>query len=410
MKYVIKSPGNAVRASVKLPASKSISNRVLILNALSYSPYEITNLSDSDDTNVMVEALNSNNRDFDIGAAGTAMRFLTAFLSKIVGEWTITGTERMKNRPIKLLVDALHSLGSRIEYMEKEGYPPLRIFGSALQGGEITLSGGVSSQYISALLMIAPCMEKGLMLHLEGKIISTPYINLTIQLMKQFGVDVIWNKQTIKVLPQEYKPQPFTVESDWSAASYWYQIAALSPQPKIELTGLFKNSLQGDSEVAGLFSQLGIGTTYTKQGILLKKNGNITKKLIYDFVNEPDLAQTLVVTCVLLDIPFRFTGLQSLKIKETDRMEALKTELRKLGYLITDSHDSLLEWNGERCEPEQHPVISTYEDHRMAMAFAPVALVRQDGIEIADPGVVTKSYPNFWEDLKSAGFVLTINH
>ncbi|MDH6323369.1 MULTISPECIES: 3-phosphoshikimate 1-carboxyvinyltransferase [unclassified Parabacteroides] len=409
MKYMITSPGNSVRASVPLPASKSISNRVLVLNALGYSPYEIQNLSDSDDTRVMAEALRSNDRDFNIGAAGTAMRFLTAFLSKVVGEWTITGTERMKNRPIKLLVDALNSLGARIEYMEKEGYPPLRIFGSAMQGGEISLSGSVSSQYISALLMIAPYMENGLTLHLEGKIISVPYIHLTIQLMKQFGVDVLWNKQTLKVLPQEYKPVPFTVESDWSAASYWYAIMALSKQAEIELLGLFKDSLQGDSAGAKLFSQLGVGTTYTKEGVVLKRNGNLAKKLVYDFVNEPDLAQTFVVTCVLLNIPFRFSGLQSLKIKETDRIEALKTELHKLGYLLTDTHDSILEWNGERCDPEANPVIETYEDHRMAMAFAPAALMRPEGLIIAEPGVVTKSYPNFWEDLKAAGFAIMVN-
>jgi 3-phosphoshikimate 1-carboxyvinyltransferase len=409
MKYVIKGPDDAIRTSVKLPASKSISNRMLILSALGYSPYEIQNLSDSDDTRVMLDVLTSDNRDFDIGAAGTAMRFLTAYLAKIAGEWTITGTERMKNRPIGLLVNALNASGAKIEYIGKEGYPPLRIFGSALQGGEISLSGSVSSQYISALLMVAPYMEKGLVLHLEGKIISAPYINLTIQLMKQFGADVVRDGQTIKVLPHEYEPLPFTVESDWSAASYWYQIVALSRQPEIELTGLFKNSLQGDSAVAGLFAQLGAGTTYTRQGVLLRRNGNITRKLIYDFVNEPDLAQTLVVTCALLNIPFRFTGLQSLRIKETDRIEALKTELRKLGYLVTDSHNSLLEWNGERCEPEQGPVIATYEDHRMAMAFAPAALMRPEGIEIADPMVVTKSYPNFWDDLKSVGFRLTIN-
>ncbi|MDH6304933.1 3-phosphoshikimate 1-carboxyvinyltransferase [Parabacteroides sp. PF5-5] len=406
---MITSPGNSVRASVPLPASKSISNRVLVLNALGYSPYEIQNLSDSDDTRVMAEALRSNDRDFNIGAAGTAMRFLTAFLSKVVGEWTITGTERMKNRPIKLLVDALNSLGARIEYMEKEGYPPLRIFGSAMQGGEISLSGSVSSQYISALLMIAPYMENGLTLHLEGKIISVPYIHLTIQLMKQFGVDVLWNKQTLKVLPQEYKPVPFTVESDWSAASYWYAIMALSKQAEIELLGLFKDSLQGDSAGAKLFSQLGVGTTYTKEGVVLKRNGNLAKKLVYDFVNEPDLAQTFVVTCVLLNIPFRFSGLQSLKIKETDRIEALKTELHKLGYLLTDTHDSILEWNGERCDPEANPVIETYEDHRMAMAFAPAALMRPEGLIIAEPGVVTKSYPNFWEDLKAAGFAIMVN-
>ena len=406
MKYRITAPA-LLKASVKLPASKSICNRALILNALSYSPYDIQNLSDCDDTEVMVKALNSNERDFDIKAAGTAMRFLTAFLSKVVGEWTITGTERMKNRPIKILVDALNALGAKIEYMEKEGYPPLRIFGSALQGGEILLAGGVSSQYISALVMIAPLMENGLTLHLEGNIISKPYINLTLQLMAQYGVKAEWNGSTIKVRPQEYNPIPFTVESDWSAASYWYAMMALSRNAEIELLGLFKNSLQGDSAGAKLFAQLGVGTTFTERGVLLRRNGNSVKKLNYNFVNEPDLAQTFVVACVLMNTPFRFTGLQSLKIKETDRIEALKTELRKLGYLLTDSNDSILEWNGERCEPEEHPVIATYEDHRMAMAFAPAALVRPEGIEIADPEVVSKSYPHFWEDLKAAGYSIT---
>lgn len=406
MKYRITAPA-LLKASVKLPASKSICNRALILNALSYSPYDIQNLSDCDDTEVMVKALNSNERDFDIKAAGTAMRFLTAFLSKVVGEWTITGTERMKNRPIKILVDALNALGAKVEYMEKEGYPPLRIFGSALQGGEISLAGGVSSQYISALLMIAPLMENGLTLHLEGNIISKPYINLTLQLMAQYGVKAEWNGSTIKVRPQEYNPIPFTVESDWSAASYWYAMMALSRNAEIELLGLFKNSLQGDSTGAKLFAQLGVGTTFTERGVLLRRNGNSIKKLNYNFVNEPDLAQTFVVACVLMNTPFRFTGLQSLKIKETDRIEALKAELRKLGYLLTDSNDSILEWNGERCEPEEHPVIATYEDHRMAMAFAPAALVRPEGIEIADPEVVSKSYPHFWEDLKAAGYSIT---
>lgn len=407
MKYLIKGPEQQLRASIHLPASKSISNRALILNALSYSPYDIQNLSDCDDTEVMVKALNSNTCHFDIKAAGTAMRFLTAFLSKVVGEWTITGTERMKNRPIKLLVDALNSLGARIEYVEKEGYPPLRIFGSALQGGEISLAGGVSSQYISALLMIAPLMENGLTLNLEGSIISKPYINLTLQLMAQFGVKADWNGQTIKIRPQEYTPVPFTVESDWSAASYWYSMMALCRQADLELLGLFKNSLQGDAAGSKLFAQLGVGTNFTDKGVCLKYTGSSTKKLVYNFVDEPDLAQTFVVTCVLLNIPFRFTGLQSLKIKETDRIEALKTELRKLGYLLTDSLDSILEWNGERCEPEAHPVIATYEDHRMAMAFAPLALIRPEGVIIEDPEVVTKSYPAFWDDLKAAGFCVS---
>src|SRR5699024_4703718 len=223
---------------------------------------------------------------------------------------------------------------------------------------------------------------------------------------EQYGVRASWTENTIKVLPQEYKPIRFTVESDWSAASYWYEIMALSKNAEIELLGLFKNSLQGDAAGAKLFAQLGVGTTYTKRGVVLKHTGNICEKLVYNFVNEPDLAQTFVVTCVLLNIPFRFTGLQSLKIKETDRIEALKTELCKLGYLLTDSNDSILEWNGERCEPQAHPVIATYEDHRMAMAFAPVGLVVPEVIEIADPQVVSKSYPHFWEELKKAGFII----
>ena len=345
-------------------------------------------------------------RDFDIHAAGTAMRFLTAFLSKIVGEWTITGTERMRNRPIKILVDALNALGARVEYIDKEGYPPLRIFGSALQGGEISLSGSVSSQYISALLMIAPTMEKGLTLHLEGNVISKPYIRLTLQLMAQYGVQATWEGATIRVRPQSYTPVPFTVESDWSAASYWYEMAALSRGAEVELSGLFKNSLQGDAAGAALFARLGVRTDYTAQGVSLKQVQHETKKLHYDFVNEPDLAQTFVVTCAMLGVPFHFTGLQSLRIKETDRIEALKTELRKLGYLLTDNGTGVLAWDGARCEPEAQPVIATYEDHRMAMAFAPAALVRKEGIEIADPQVVSKSYPRFWDDLQAAGFTI----
>lgn len=404
MNYVIHAPAASWKTSVQLPASKSICNRALILNALSYSPYEIQNLSDCDDTDVMVKALNSNDSHFDVKAAGTAMRFLTAFLSKVVGEWTITGTERMKNRPIRILVDALNAVGAKIEYLEKEGFPPLRIMGSALQGGEISLDGGVSSQYISALLMIAPLMEKGLTLHLQGKVISKPYIHLTLQLMKQYGVESEWVGSTIKVAPQSYRPLPYTVESDWSAASYWYEMMALSQQAEIELKGLFKESLQGDAAGAKLFAQLGVATDYKAGGVVLRKNGNVCQKLIYDFVNEPDLAQTFVTTCAFMDIPFCFTGLQSLKIKETDRIEALKCELRKLGYVLTDTNGSILEWNGERCEPEAHPVITTYEDHRMAMAFAPASLVRKEGIEIAHPEVVSKSYPHFWENLESAGF------
>lgn len=404
MQYNITAP-KSINSIIQLPASKSISNRALILNALSLTSFDILNLSDCDDTKVMIEAFNSNSNLIDVKAAGTSMRFLTAFLSITPGEWIITGTERMQERPIHLLVDALVSLGARIKYLGKVGYPPLKIKGTALDGGNIYLSGDVSSQFISALLMIAPTMNKGLTIHLEGNIISIPYIKLTLGMMAQYGVKAHWEDRTIKIHSQEYKPIHYTVESDWSAASYWYEIAALAGTSQIELKGLFKNSMQGDSKVAELFTDLGIVTEYTKDGVILTKTNRKTKKLFHNFVNEPDLAQTFVVTCCMMGIPFMFTGLQSLKIKETDRIEALKTEMRKLGYLIYDSENSILEWNGERIPAEKNPVIKTYEDHRMAMAFAPVALA-QDHVTIADPHVVTKSYPRFWEDLKSVGFIV----
>lgn len=402
MNYNIKGQ-SLLKSTITLPSSKSISNRTLILNALSGCPQDIQNLSDCDDTEVLVKALGFEECDFDIKAAGTAMRFLTALLATKEGNWTITGTERMKNRPIKLLVEALRSVGGKIEYMEKEGFPPLRIHGSQLQGGKISMAGNVSSQYISALLMIAPLMKNGLTLQLKGEVVSKPYIHLTIELMKIFGVNAEWNGATIDIHPQSYKPVSFTVESDWSAASYWYEIAALS-KVEITLKGLFENSLQGDSAVARLFEPLGINTVFTAGGVILKQADRQTQTMEYDFEDEPDLAQTFVTTCCLLNIPFHFTGLQSLKIKETDRIEALKNELRKLGYLLEDSNNSILTWDGKRCEAEATPTIKTYEDHRMAMAFAPAALVRQHGITIANPEVVSKSYPYYWEDLQKSGF------
>lgn len=403
MKYKITAPKSPIYTSIKLPASKSISNRALILKALSNSPFPIENLSDCDDTKVMLEVFNSKTNAFDIGAAGTSMRFLTAYLSKIPGEWVITGSERMQQRPINTLVEALNTLGAHIEYLKNQGFPPLKIRGSTLDGGDIFLSGGISSQFISALLMIAPTMEKGLTLHLEGDVISIPYIKLTLRMMEKFGVKCDWVDNVIKILPNDYKPIPYLVESDWSAASYWYSIAALSSDAKIELKGLFKESGQGDSKVAELFQDLGVETEFKEDGVILTKTDRIAKKLFHNFINEPDLAQTFVVVCCMMGVPFLFTGLQTLKIKETDRIEALKAEMKKLGYVITDSQNSILEWDGERCEPEQTPVIATYEDHRMAMAFAPAAL-KLENLTIAEPMVVTKSYPYFWEDLSKAGF------
>jgi 3-phosphoshikimate 1-carboxyvinyltransferase len=389
MIYKIQAPEHLC-ASIRLPASKSISNRALILNALCKNPYPIENLSDSDDTVVLLTALQSPGPDFDIGAAGTSMRFLTAYFAQLEGIRTITGSERMKNRPIGVLADALQRLGAGIEYLEKEGFPPLRIHGKKLKGGTITLDGGVSSQYISALMMIAPCLEQGLEIHLEGAIISQPYLRMTLGLMERWGVHGQWKGATIRIAPQSYQRVPFRVESDWSAASYWYEIRSLAPEnAQIELLGLEENSLQGDARCKALFEDL-----------------SSTRFFHCDFTNEPDLTQTFAVTCCLLDIPFRFTGLQSLRIKETDRIAALQTELRKLGYPIEIENDTILQWTGIRCEPDPHPVIATYEDHRMAMAFAPVCL-KTKTIRIAHPEAVSKSYPNYWRDLVSAGFIIT---
>jgi len=390
-------PSPNLTLEINLPSSKSISNRALILNALAYSPYDIQNLSDCDDTQATVKALDSNDTTFDIGAAGTAMRFLTAFLSKTVGEWMITGSERMKNRPIKLLVDALNSLGARIEYVEKDGFPPLKIFGSALMGGEIQLNSGVSSQYISALMMIAPYMQNGLKIILEGNIISVPYIEMTMRMMKDFGVEVLFENNTIDIKPQTYKPTRYKVESDWSAASYWYEIVSIAGKGEIFLNGLNQNSYQGDSKTAELFEQLGVKTEYKTGGVLLTPTGNYTEKFEYDFVNQPDLAQTFAVSCCLKNIPFHFKGVQSLKIKETNRIAALIKELAKLGFVLFEPTEGELAWNGERCEAANEISIATYEDHRMAMAFAPTALVTP--ITIEEPQVVSKSYPNFWKDL-----------
>jgi 3-phosphoshikimate 1-carboxyvinyltransferase len=389
----------AIRAHVQLPASKSISNRALILNALAYSSYEIQNLSDCDDTRVMIQALDSNDNHFDIGAAGTSMRFLTAFLSKTVGEWTITGSERMKNRPIRILVDALNQLGARIEYIEKEGYPPLRIWGSALTGGEITLNGGVSSQYISALMMIAPFMMNGLKIKLEGNIISLPYIRMTMTMMQDFGVKARISENIISIEPQRYAPTKYRVESDWSAASYWYEFLSIAGTGEVFLHGLRAQSTQGDSRVASLFEQLGVQTSYSHEGVTLIPNGHYCSRFDFDFTDQPDLAQTFAVTCCMRNIPFAFSGVQSLKIKETDRVAALIAELRKLGYVLHEPAEGMLEWKGKKCQPRTHISIKTYEDHRMAMAFAPTALLHD--LTIEEPGVVSKSYPSFWQDIDS---------
>ena len=403
-----------LEATISLPASKSISNRALIIYALSGGKNMPSNLSDCDDTEVIINALRNMPEEIDIKAAGTAMRFMTAYLSVMEGTHILTGTERMKHRPISILVDALRKLGANIEYVGTEGYPPLRITGQSLNGGLLEIPGNVSSQYISALLMTAPMLKEGMTLHLLGDIISRPYIDLTLWMMGEFGADAEWfSNDTIVVKPQPYKSRDYFIESDWSGASYWYEMMALCGDglSEVKLTGLMDGSKQGDSTTRYIFSLLGVKTQFESkqagiaQTVTLKQNGRCVPKLEYDFINSPDLAQTFVVTCAAKGIPFHFKGLSTLKIKETDRIEALKTEMRKLGYVLQDHNNSELIWDGERCDPTFEQGIDTYEDHRMALAFAPYAFLH-DKLIINNPQVVTKSYPHYWEDLRLAGFTI----
>jgi 3-phosphoshikimate 1-carboxyvinyltransferase len=407
MQYTILAPP-VVRGEINLPASKSISNRALVLNALAGGlPFDsshsmIENLADCDDTLVMTKALEFGSNQIDIGAAGTSMRFLTAFLAGREGLWEITGSQRMKNRPIRILVDALQSLGADIEYLENDGFPPLKIHGKKLTGGSIDMDGSMSSQYLSAMMMVAPAMRQGLTLNIKGELISKPYIRMTLEMMHQWGIEAEWSDTAIVIRPQNYRAIPFVVESDWSGASYWYQMLSLAEGGEILLKGLFSNSLQGDARVADWFEDLGIRSEYLPEGVRLTKTAQVAERFDADFTNQPDLAQTFAVTCALKGIPFRLTGLQSLRIKETDRISALIKEGAKLGFVFRDSNDSILEWTGESCAMLA-TAIDTYDDHRMAMAFAPAA-VALGIMRINDPQVVSKSYPGFWEDLKSCGF------
>ena len=414
MQYTIVPPEH-LNHTVKLPASKSISNRALIIHALSGGSMLPDNLSDCDDTEVIVNALDNNPYEIDIKAAGTAMRFMTAYLSVKQGEEHIlTGTERMKHRPIGTLVEALRRLGADIDYVGEEGYPPLKIRGRLLEGGALEVPGNISSQYISALLMIGPVLRNGLQLRLTGDIISRPYIDLTLWTMSEFGAQAEWTDfEHIQVSPKPYTERPYLIENDWSAASYWYEMMALTddPEASISLRGLMDGSKQGDSSVRYIFSLLGIKTLFeskdegTPTMVHLRRTPHHVPRLDFDFINAPDLAQTFVVTCALMGIPFHFRGLATLKIKETDRILALKQEMHKLGYIIRDSNDSELIWDGERCESHAEGGIDTYEDHRMALAFAPAAL-KTGSIRINQPQVVTKSYPHYWDDLTDAQFTI----
>ena len=405
MQYHIQANSKEISGEITLDGSKSISNRALIIQALCNDKFTITNCSQSDDTKALKEGLTQQESTIDVGAAGTTMRFLTALLASSKDkEITLTGSDRMKQRPIGILVNALKELGAEIEYGEAEGFPPLKIKGKNLTGGELTIAAGVSSQYISALLMVAPTWENGLKLTLKGDLVSRPYLEMTLKLMEHFGVQHDWTDNCISIVPQTYKGKDFKVEADWSAASYFYALVSLSDEADLVLNGLFPNSIQGDSVLAEMMEKLGVHTLFGKEFIHLTKLPQTANGFEFDFIKCPDIAQTLAAVCAGLKISGTFSGLQTLAIKETDRTAALQTELAKINTQFTQSENT---WKLTPAEnlPDDIPVFDTYHDHRMAMAFAPLAIVMEYGVKINDPMVVTKSYSNYYNDIEQLGII-----
>lgn len=382
-----------------LESSKSESNRALIINALADGNMaNIHNLSNARDTQTMRSLLQNKPAIYDVKDAGTTMRFLTAYLAIHGQGQTITGTERMRNRPIGPLVDALRSLGATIEYQDKDGYPPLKIHRiEKQQTDKILIPGNISSQYISALLMIAPCLEQGLEVTLTSEIYSRPYIEMTLLLMKAFGVDNEWTGNTIKVTNQAYKPVEYTIEGDWSGASYWYSFISMASEGSgIILPTLRKNSTQGDIAISSIMNDLGVETRFESDEVHLKKRSINQKKFSIDFRDCPDLAQTVMVSAAVNGVELEMTGLESLKIKETDRITAMKAELAKIGASLTEERDKWMLMPSTQLPDAVE--IDTYEDHRMAMAFAPLCMKME--VTINDPSVVKKSYPGFWDEVK----------
>lgn len=410
-----------IKGEITLSGSKSISNRALLIRALCSECFEILNLSDSDDTVTMENLLNSNSDVLDAHHAGTTFRFLTAYLSTQDGTQVLTGSERMQQRPIKALVDALNFLGADITYTKNEGYPPLKISSSkTVWKNDITLPANISSQYITALLLIAPTLPNGLTIRLEGEIVSKPYIEMTLGMMDYFGVKVIvdWQNQMISISHQAYVAKDFFVEADWSAASYYYIIAGLSKSADIVLHGLQEDSLQGDAAIAQIGRKFGVETVFGNKSIRIVKDekANIPEFFEYDFIKEPDIAQSVSILCAGLGVNALFTGLQTLRIKETDRIAALQNELQKVGVFISKMPAKFSKKTGVEYymqegkamfEQDDAPVFETYNDHRMAMAFAPLSLLGCVGVQ--DPNVISKSYPNYWKDLIKLGFQMETN-
>lgn len=404
MKLALSAPANSLLDNeIQITGSKSETNRLLLLQAL-FPNLKIDNVSNSDDAEVMQKGLAIANGTVDIHHAGTAMRFLTSYFATQEGKTVVlTGSKRMKERPIKILVEALRSLGAAIEYVEEEGYPPLKITGKKLKHNKVSLPANISSQYISSLILVAPSLPDGLEIELVGKITSVPYIKMTLGLLDEIGIVATFKDNTIEVMPKdEVTSKTMTVESDWSAASYFYSIVALAEiGSKIKLSSYKEHTLQGDSVLASIYQQFGVSTTYSENSIWLEKNGEqLEDSVELDLSNAPDIAQTIAVTCYGLGMGCHLTGLHTLPIKETDRLAAMKTELEKFGATVSITEESLtLESNNLI---GSGAAVDTYNDHRMAMAFAPLAM--KTNFFVNDAGVVSKSYPDFWKDMELVGF------
>ena len=401
-----------VASPIELPSSKSIANRALVINALSAHPAEIGGMAVCDDTQAIVGALEQVSEHsetiVDIGAAGTAMRFLTAYFAALEGVTvTLTGSQRMCRRPIALLVDALRQSGADIAYLGEEGFPPLRIEGKRLRGGEIAIRGDISSQYISALMMVGATFSEGLCIRLLGDTLSRPYIEMTAEMMRQWGIDVRTSADRIEILSHGYRsPASYTVEADWSAASYIYEMVALAELQNVVVRGLVapERSLQGDSELVDLYRHFGVTTQFCDGCAVISCSPSESDEVLsLDLKATPDLVPAMVVTACLKGRRFAFEGVGNLRIKECDRIAVLTTEMRKLGYLLTFDDESV-SWDGSRCEVECNPLIMTYKDHRIAMAFAP-AVTQHQGLAIEDAMVVNKSFPQYWEQMRLMGII-----
>jgi 3-phosphoshikimate 1-carboxyvinyltransferase len=413
----ISKPDKVLRGSLQLPYSKSISNRLLIIRSLTEGDFNISHLSEADDTILLdnllreIRTKKADHRltELDTGNAGTAMRFLTAYLATMPGKWVLTGSERMRQRPVGALVEALKSLGAQIEYLAKLGYPPLLISGKHLKGGTIDIDAGISSQFISALMMIAPAFSDGLRIRMLGSPVSGSYLNMTARLLNFFGIDVKKDGGVIAIPPSPYVPADYSVEADWSSAAFWYEAAVFAEDVDLQLDGLEKNSLQGDSIIDAIYQNFGIITEYTGAGIRITRSRKKIAGFYYDFSDFPDIAPAVITTCAMLGIRGRFEGLKSLRIKESNRLLALKNEFEKLGIYvetgISGNENPAMEFSPSKIKLSPDHRIGTYGDHRMAMTFAPLAL-KFGSLTIEDPDVVKKSYPQYWEHLSALGFEL----